>query len=432
MCYRKSNMKGQSMKRLLVVVVIGLAVLTGSVAIRGDCGAIPMVPFGHKVSLDFVVKVFEPNQRAILAWSGQEEILILSTDLKASEPVKVLEVMPFPSKPTVKAGSMKTFTRAIGIINDYERAHPKRMSVVSGGGSYATAGGDSDEGSERTTRKIVVVTPPPAEIVFQKQIDATDVNVVHVLRQKGFIEWVQKFVRDQKLNEASIPDVLKKTVTEYLDDGCEWFAFNVVSLTNEARSKTAVEYRFDTHCLYYPLRISRTDSGDTAVSLLVLTKKLLRPYQFTGVPMSKISRPNDPVPIYARQLSDFHGDIYDLLGWPPYAKLRIWEITGELGSFDQDLVAGLPRRFTLTDGEAKKTYGPFDLVRGARCNVAGTPYIVKIDVTALGDAPRFHLRGDRSQHGYMDYKDGMQLKLDGMSYTLNTVRVVIGTKTVSK
>ena len=421
------------MKRMLVVVVIGLAVLAGGVAIRGDCGSVPMIPFGTHTTIEVVFKVFEPNQRAILAWSGQEEILILSTDLQASEPVKVLEVMPFPSKPTVKAGSMKTFTRAIGLINDYEKAHPKRFVVQTGGGGGSSgAGGDSDEGSERTTRKVEVVTPPPAEIVFQKQIGASEINVVHVLEQKKFIEWIEKFVRDQKLKEARIPDVLKKTVAQYLDDGCEWFAFNIVSLTGEVQSKTAVEYRFATNCLYYPLRISRTDSGKTAVSLLVLTKKLLHPCQFTGVPLSKISRPNDPVPVLGPQLSDLHADIYDLLGRPQRVKLRIWEMTGELGSFDQDLVAGLPRRFTLTDEAAKKTYGPFDLAGGARLNVAGTQYIVRIDDTAQGSTPSFHLIGNRSPHGYMDFKDGAELNLAGTAYTLNTIPIAIGTKTASK
>jgi len=38
------------------------------------------------------VKIFEPNQRAMIAWNGDEEILLLSTDVSASESTLVLEV----------------------------------------------------------------------------------------------------------------------------------------------------------------------------------------------------------------------------------------------------------------------------------------------------------------------------------------------------
>jgi len=40
----------------------------------------------------------------MIAWNGKEEILLLTTDLKASEPTRVLEVIPLPSEPLVKKG----------------------------------------------------------------------------------------------------------------------------------------------------------------------------------------------------------------------------------------------------------------------------------------------------------------------------------------
>jgi hypothetical protein len=45
----------------------------------GDCGGIPFKTH---------VQVFEPDQRAVIAYNGREEILLLSTDLRASEPTK--------------------------------------------------------------------------------------------------------------------------------------------------------------------------------------------------------------------------------------------------------------------------------------------------------------------------------------------------------
>jgi hypothetical protein len=62
-----------------------------AVACWADMGSIPFVP----------VDIGEPNQRGLIAFNGQEEILVLSTDLKASKPTKVLEVIPLPSEPKV-------------------------------------------------------------------------------------------------------------------------------------------------------------------------------------------------------------------------------------------------------------------------------------------------------------------------------------------
>ena len=304
------------MRKSLAVVVVGLTLLLGAVALRGDCGAVPFV-----WKLKSVVQVFEPNQNALIAWNGKEEILILSTDLRASEPTKVLEVMPFPSQPTVKAGDMKTFSGAIAIINAWEKRDPKKVWVEESGstGGAGTCGVDGHEEE--------VIVKPAAEIVFQKQIGASDINVVHVLKQDKFIEWVEKFLHGQDVKEIKIPEVLKKSIAEYLQDGCEWFSFNVVALGTEARSKAAVEYRFKTDCLYYPLRISRTDSGNTDVSLLVLTCDPLWPRQFCTVPLAAIDRPGDEVPVGAKQLRELHADICHLLGDQP-AKLRIWKLHG--------------------------------------------------------------------------------------------------------
>jgi len=37
----------------------------------------------------------------VIAWNGKEEILILSTDLHASQETKVLEVIPMPGEPFI-------------------------------------------------------------------------------------------------------------------------------------------------------------------------------------------------------------------------------------------------------------------------------------------------------------------------------------------
>lgn len=72
---------------LLSLVVL---VLFPGTPLFADRGLIPFIPG---------VQIFEPNQRAMIAWNGSEEILLLSTDLRASQATQVLEVLPLPSEP---------------------------------------------------------------------------------------------------------------------------------------------------------------------------------------------------------------------------------------------------------------------------------------------------------------------------------------------
>ena len=85
-----------------------LLILAGAGLAQADRGAIPFRP---------EVTIFEPTQRALIAWNGEEEILILSTDLRASRATKVLEVMPFPAEPQVTKGDVGVFRRAVRLIN---------------------------------------------------------------------------------------------------------------------------------------------------------------------------------------------------------------------------------------------------------------------------------------------------------------------------
>ena len=72
--------------------------------LAADRGAIPFDPD---------VRIFEPNQRAIIAWNGQKQILLLSTDMRASRQVEILEVLPLPSEPQVKKGDFIPCLRSI-------------------------------------------------------------------------------------------------------------------------------------------------------------------------------------------------------------------------------------------------------------------------------------------------------------------------------
>jgi len=273
-----------------------------------DRGSIPFKPH---------VKVFEPTQRALIAWNGQEEILLLSTDLKASEPTKILEVIPLPSEPEVKKGDVEVFKKATALINQ----KLKKLYTRTRGTKYRM---EKEE-------------PPAGEVTFHQKIGAHDISVTHVLRSDGFIKWVKKYLKAEQVKNPLIPDALKTVIDEYIAEGFSWFVFDVVLLKDVPQTNDAIQYRFRTDFLFYPVKITRTEEGYTSINLLVLTPKLFK--NFPGIPAEEIKLRHPPVSISSSELRSLNEEIYKMFDHRKDMKLRIWEIKGKLSSFTKDLIA---------------------------------------------------------------------------------------------
>ena len=289
---------------LLAVAVVLVARLGWA-----DCGSIPFKPH---------VEIFEPDQRAVIAFDGKAEILLLSTDLRASEPTKVLEVIPFPSEPKVAKGDVEVFRHATDLIN--RKLSP--FSAKRGGMGGAAAG--------------AVRRPPPAgKVTFHKKIGAHDVSVIRVLDSRRFTAWVEDYLKNAGVENPVIPTPLRLVVKEYLEDGFEWFAFNVVELGTETVTKEAVQYRFDTRWVYYPLRITRAEKGATTVRLIMVSPRLLR---IPDLRPAKVRLMHQPVRMDSDELRYLDKDIYEFFGKRSSTLLRVWEIKGRLSGFKTDVI----------------------------------------------------------------------------------------------
>ena len=109
--------------------------------------------------------------------------------------------------------------------------------------------------------------------------------------------------------------------------------FDVVELGTEVKTKDAVQYRFVTRFLYYPMRITRTEEGDTRVRLLVLSPELLH------LPPS-VHVLHEPIRISPAELGTLDNkDFVNLLKGRD-CMLRIWEVKGRLSGFKKDIIAG--------------------------------------------------------------------------------------------
>ena len=383
-----------------------LSALLGAGWVAGDCGSIPFVPDA---------KIFEPNQRALIAWNGTEELLVLSTDLSASEPTKVLEVIPLPNKPTVTAGDVRIFHRAVDLINEKLRP-PQPKPRIGGGGGGGLFGEDSAGG--RPT--------PAGRVTFHDRVGAAEVSVTRVLKPEGFVQWVEKYLKSANVKNPTIPGPLKKVVGEYLDDGFQWFVFNVVSLSTRTQSKQAVVYRFKSRCIYYPLRITRTEEGETAVKLIVLTRETIGNYSFSGLPRWRVKVPERPVTITWQEFKRIDRKLLDFMGTPPTAKLRIWEIEGALAEFEQDLFAGLPSVFYLRQNDTQKLHGPFAYIQGAKVRIGPETYSVQAgDPTQEAGADVFEMISiDRNRrYGPFELVTGKPVLLRQRPFTLVRARI---------
>ncbi len=296
------------MKSICAILLTSVAITISS---HGDMGSIPFKK---------TVRITEPNQDAIIAWNGKEQLLFLQTTLASSEETKVLEVMPLPNKPTVDEAGPEVFKRCQSLL-------PK-VRV-----EYNSFGKDDPFGAP--------LSPPAANVVERKLIGAHDIRIVELLDAKRFSQWVTtEFGTENK--DLEIPAPLLAVIDEYVKDGYKWFLFDVVDLKKEAAKKTPLKIRFATDKLYYPMRITRTEKGNTKVSLSILTNILFNKEDAIGIPRESFKVPSSPIDITGAQVKWIDPSIFELLGRPEKVKLRTWEISGEIDSFKKDLLIRNP------------------------------------------------------------------------------------------
>jgi len=290
--------------RSIILIAVGCNMMC-----HADMGSIPFKKG---------VRIVEPNQDAIIAWNGREQLLYLQTTLGSSEETKVLEVMPLPNKPTVEETDVEVFRRCKSLV--------PRVVV-------RDAGGAGPFGDPSVT--------PAAKVVERKMIGAHDIRIVELLDAERFSAWVT--AEFGAANEGlEVPAPLLAVIGEYAKDGYKWFLFDVVDVKVETAKKTPLRIRFETDKLYYPMRITRTEKGHTTVSLSILTNVLFNKEDCIGIPRESITVPARPIGISGAKVNWIDPPLFALLGRPQSVQLRTWEISGEIDSFQKDLLIRNP------------------------------------------------------------------------------------------
>ena len=202
---------------------------------------------------DIVVE--ESAQNAIVAWNGNEEVLILSTNVKSSESTLVLEFIPLPSTPSkVEEGSFESFTKIAELFNEKTEAEQYKTF-----GAMSAAKGDS--------------RAPGVEVTFHKKVGAHDVTVVKVNDLDYFIDWIKDFTESKGFEYQELSYEFKETIASYLYRNINFFVFDVIEVDPSGKSIKPLVYRFESDFLYYPLEITSTSAfgnSDSEVSVFLI------------------------------------------------------------------------------------------------------------------------------------------------------------------
>ncbi len=243
--------------RIIVKVLVALLCscllfLSLPSSVLADSGTVPLSD----------VLVYEPGQKAIIGWDGEYEILILSTDVLASDDSMVLRIIPLPSQPDrIEKGDFDSFVRITELIEEHYPGYSwwKELWTMGVGGAE-----------------------PEVEIVFHEKIGAHDIWVAKANDADEFIEWAEDFLaRNEIEHEISSPE-LEWLVEDYIAEGINFFVFDLIEISSTEKSVEPIVYRFKTDFLYYPIRISSINSGLTGISLFLLTPEPLDFYQLSN------------------------------------------------------------------------------------------------------------------------------------------------------
>lgn len=187
------------------------------------------------------VSVYGPGQKAIVAWNGYEEVLILSTDVYAEERTTILEVLPLPSEPDmVEEADRVSFDKVQELLG---------QKMAFGG----TRGKDSG-----------------LVVVFHEKIGAHDITIVKVESSEEFEDWANLFLEERRISGRVESSKLAYYVETYIERGFPYFVMDVVDISPEPRSIEPIVYRFRSPSLYFPLRISAMASGSVDIALFAI------------------------------------------------------------------------------------------------------------------------------------------------------------------
>ena len=266
------------------------------------------------------VSLDQTTQNAIISWNGTEEVMILTTDVSASASSSVLRIIPFPSQPVIKEGSIDSFTKLVEIVNQNVAA-PTFLN----------------QGEKRAGGQ------PGVEIVFHDTVAGHDLTTVKVNKLDDFLAWMTQYEVLRNLPAKEISQDFKDGIGNYLKKGINYFVFDTVSLDKAVKTSQPLIYRFSSEYLYYPFLISAiSDIGKSQAvfDLFLIMDKTHSLVSFDYDTFGMEDRSYFELVVSKKNLEAVSSDILDLYKNNPDPEMRLIKLkfTGEVGKLKKDLM----------------------------------------------------------------------------------------------
>jgi len=270
------------------------------------------------ISFPESVRIEESGQNAIVAWNGNEEVIILSTDVKSSEPATILEVITLPSNPvSVEEGSFDSFMNITEIIN-------RKSKDIAGKKKSLGVGRD---------------TGPGIEITFHKRIGAHDVTIVKVNDVDCFIDWIKDFTEREGFEYTELSSRFRNGVTGCIDRNITYFVFDVIRIGEDEETVKPLVYRFESDYLYYPLEITAiSDAGSSYadVNVFLITEGMINERAVRDAKLWARAGFRYGIQLNKQELEDISPEIGDMFESDPFVMNAYSH--GRLDMLDEDLV----------------------------------------------------------------------------------------------
>jgi hypothetical protein len=213
-------------------IFILLSILLIPLTIKADGGYIPLID----------VNVWAPGQKAVIAWNGTREILILSLDVYADSDSKVLKIIPLPSYPIrIEEGDTEIFEELNEFLYEYARS-------------------------------ITAYTETGAFIVLYKVIGPHNITVIEANSVEDFINWAEEYLLINGIEYSISSPRVEEVITKYIEDGIRYFVFDLIDLSSVPQNIKPIIYEFESDKLFYPLEISSLAQGPVNIVLYLLTE----------------------------------------------------------------------------------------------------------------------------------------------------------------
>ncbi|MBN2442073.1 MAG: hypothetical protein JXJ04_12035 [Spirochaetales bacterium] len=253
---------------------------------------------------------YEPSQSAVIGWDGYKEVLILSTNVRSGNKAAgwAIELIPFPSLPSEpSAGTLDTFsafsdlfeskigTKRVGDVNVDQTIDIVDALLVAlyyvglkPSGFYKYTADVNGDGNIDIIDALLLAQYyvglmngftggriDEVHVEFSDRIGIHNLTVVQTENPAQLISFAEQVLSEVTVTDDVQWNDFQVIAEDYINRGITYWVIDLLDLTSTVKSRDPLIYTFETSSLYFPLRVSSVNSGNTLIDIITITKNKL-------------------------------------------------------------------------------------------------------------------------------------------------------------